>query len=294
MTPPSMPLAREHLLEDYIASASQIVSLPASAPASKNKSSTHLPPTDEHNQPKPHLLGAIYIETDRSLPSLSPNSPPETRYIHPLAEIAFLRSLITSSPPTQSPLLLALIPWAPIDEGAAGIERYMALARQVAGEETWAKVVGFRFLVQGMREHGVFEEKVRSEAWTEGLRWLGREGRGWRVQRQGDGEKEKEKERGFVFEVGVDQRQGGTWQLDEFAKCVGRVRAMEDEDGVIGGEEEGRTVFVLSKWQRSSFLADFLVPFWTHLIHSGISPSFPAHSDILTPYHTHKPRFQIN
>lgn len=169
----------------------------------------------------------------------------------------------------------------------------MALARQVAGAETWAKVAGFRFLVQGMRERGVFEEKVRSQAWMEGLRWLGREGRGWRVQRQGGGGM-KEKERGFVFEVGVDQRQGGTWQLDEFAKCVGRVRAMEDEDGVIGGEEEGRTVFVLSKWQRSSFLADFLVPFWTHLIHSGISPSFPAHSDILTPYHTHKPRFQIN
>jgi len=49
-----------------------------------------------------------------------------------------------------------------------------------------------------------------------------------------------------VFEVGVDQRQGGTWQLDEFAKCVERVRGMEDEDGVIGGGE-GRTVFVLSK-----------------------------------------------
>lgn len=254
MTPQSMPLAREHLLHSYVAAASQIVSMPSSqhleihaeashvkTTESRSTASSVIPASEEHireQQTQPHLLGVVYVETDRALLDTK-SEHPEERYTHPLQEIVFLRNLITSSPHS---LVLAIIPWAPIDEGPTGLLHYLALAKQTAGDETWSKVVGFRYLVQGMREQGVFEAKVRSQAWMDGLRWLAKEGSKWRTQRQ---EAEKKKKRGFVFEVGVDQRQGGTWQLDEFAECIERLRRMEDEDGV---DDEGeRTSFVLSK-----------------------------------------------
>lgn len=213
------------------------------------------------------LLGMIYIETDRRL--LSPSLASEAgdtpayprRYTHPLAELSYLRHLIeaessttittSTSPPT--PRLLGLVPWAPIDEGPAALETYMKLAREVTGEATWARIVGWRFLVQGLRSEGPFGDVMGSEEWIEGLRWLGVEGRTWRGSNV-RGRDWEEKRRGFTFDVGVDQHGAGTWQLEGFAECIERVKALEDEDAKEYGDKMARTVFVLSK---SSYLALF-------------------------------------
>jgi len=107
--------------------------------------------------------------------------------------------------------------------------------------------------VQGLRSEGPFGDVVGSEQWIEGLRWLGVEGRTWRGSNV-RGRDWEEKRRGFTFDVGVDQHGAGTWQLEGFAECIERVKALEDEDAKEYGDKMARTVFVLSK---SSYLALF-------------------------------------
>jgi len=253
MTPPDMPLARKFEMEEYVEAFAGSVNLKSGHPAlaSEQKQVVKV-----KGQGRSKLLGLIYIETDRRL--LSPHTASElgdtppypSRWTHPLAEIAYLRSLIEAElssriPPT--PRLLGLVPWAPIDEGSAALEKYMTLARSVAGEETWARIVGWRFLVQGLRSEGPFGDVVGSEKWLDGLRWLGRQGRLWRGCGDAASGEAGKKSRGFTFDVGVDQHGAGTWQLEGFVACIENVRALEDEDSDRDVSQVARTVFVLSK-----------------------------------------------
>jgi len=255
MTPPDMPLARKFEMEEYVGALAGSVDFESGHPAPESEQKQVV---KVKGQGRPKLLGLIYIETDRRL--LSPHAASElgdtppypSRWTHPLAEIAYLRSLIEAElssrrPPT--PRLLGLVPWAPIDESPAALERYMTIARESAGEATWARIVGWRFLVQGLREVGAFGDVVGSEKWVQGLGWLGREGRTLRGQNkdeEGSGEGQRRK-RGFTFDVGVDQRGGGTWQLEGFAACIEKIRALEDGNSDRDVGQVARTVFVLSK-----------------------------------------------
>ena len=100
---------------------------------------------------------------------------------------------------------LALVPWAPLPSGAEVMERYLAKAEEVAGAETWAKVKGFRFLVQAL-PHGT----MLTEDFIESLKLLGR--------------------KGYVFEVGVDQHKRGKKQLEELVEMIDRAHDGVEED----------------------------------------------------------------
>lgn len=110
-------------------------------------------------------------------------------------------------------LCLAIIPWAPVPSGVEGLERYIKLVEEEAGE-AWGKVKGFRYLVQD-KPRGT----MVGAGFIESLKWLGR--------------------KGFVFDLGVDQRQGGRWQLEEAVEMV----RMAHE----GVEEGEKVVFIISK-----------------------------------------------
>lgn len=178
---PDGPLTRQYSLSDYFASTTS-----QSSPSSRSS-------------PPPPLLGAIHIETDRTL------HPPPHPHAQPLAELSHLRHLITgSTTPPSGPganTLWGLVPWAPLDATPSELRAYLAEAERVAGPETWARVVGWRFLVQGVRDEGAFGAVM--EAWVEGLREVA--GRGW------------------AFDVGVDARGVGVWQVERVVESLGKV-----------------------------------------------------------------------
>lgn len=216
MTPATHPLARRHSIAEYRACTSS---------------------------PPPAF---VYIETDRSLPSPTPPLPAplpapgstaawaalerelETWAAQPVAELRFLRRVVAGAPderadegfaPADSALLAGVVAWAPLRVPAAVFRLYLRLAERIVGREAWGRVVGFRCLLQGMREEGEMRGVALGEAWVGNLVGLGsgRGGRGW------------------AFDVGVDSRSGGVWQVEVAAEMVERVRV----DG-------GRTVFVVS------------------------------------------------
>lgn len=211
--PPSHPLHAQHSIDQYLASTSP--SLSSSTP-----------------NPDPSLHGFIFIEADRKS-SLHPTSPSSSTpnqedqtsgWTHPLSELTFASRIRHGTPlpneshfhsRTQAPLLLGIVPWAPIPLGAAGMTSYVSRARATVGAEAWGLVKGFRYLVQDKRRG-----TMGMEGFVEGVRWCGREG--------------------FVFELGVDVRGGGLWQLEEGVGFLGRVYA-----GLEGGREGERVVVVI-------------------------------------------------
>ena len=191
--PPTHPLHAQHSMTEYHAATSS-----------------------------PPVAGFVLIEADRATtPTASPTEE-DSAWTGPLAELAFMRRLATGQPlpgeghvPADAALCLGLVPWAPLPLGAAGLERYLARAEEEVGAEVWAKVKGFRYLLQD-KPAGT----GLGEGFVEGLRVLGR--------------------RGYVFDVGVDQHRRGRAQLEELVEVIDRAH-----DGVEEGE---KVVFILSEW----------------------------------------------
>lgn len=85
-------------------------------------------------------------------------------------------------------------------------------------DAVWKKVRGVRYLVQDKQAGTMLEQQF-----VDGLKWLGAEG--------------------FTFDLGVDARQGGLWQLREAVEMMGRVY------------EDAEVTFVISMFLSLFFLA---------------------------------------
>ncbi|KAF2140078.1 uncharacterized protein K452DRAFT_274763 [Aplosporella prunicola CBS 121167] len=218
---PGMPLAKQYSLENYFVASG------ASRPSARSTTTSTSP-----------VVGAVYIETDRTLghwpDSSSTSSGGEldvdallARCAQPLAELRWLRRLVEGTPaagadegfaPGDGEMLLGLVPWAPVDAGADGMRAYLREAEQTVGPTAWARVRGVRFLLQSLESEEALQTLVESEAWVEGLKECGR--------------------RGLCFDVGVDVRGKGVWQLEQAVEMMERVNE---------GVPEGETVrFVLN------------------------------------------------
>ncbi|KAF4545628.1 Amidohydrolase [Lasiodiplodia theobromae] len=167
----------------------------------------------------PRVRGAVYVETDRTLAN-DAKADILVRAAQPLEELRWLRRLVTGTPapgegfaPGDGAVLWGLVPWIPVDVGLADLRAYLAAAEEAAGPEAWARVVGWRFLVQGIKDEEAFGRVVGG--WTEALREVGR--------------------RGWCFDVGVDARSGGVWQVERAVEACERVN--DGGDGVREGEE---------------------------------------------------------
>ncbi|KAK3945884.1 putative amidohydrolase family protein [Diplogelasinospora grovesii] len=159
------------------------------------------------------VQGFVFLEADRKNDS-------SQSWTGPLAEIAWLRRIATGQPregeghtAEDAKLCLGIIPWAPMNLGAAKLEEYLAQAEKEAGPETWKKVKGFRYLLQD-KPNGT----ALSDDFIDGLRLLGK--------------------KGFVFDVGIDQHRRGRVQLEEVVEMIDRAH-----DGV---PEEEKVVFILN------------------------------------------------
>ncbi|KAF2493611.1 hypothetical protein BU16DRAFT_551406 [Lophium mytilinum] len=192
----------------------------------------------------------IYVETDRALPTPSPpiessaaafsiRRALEKWAAEPLEELRFLRRIIEGKPQGEGDgfqagdgdKMAGIVAFAPLHLTPRMFDIYLLLAKEVAGPETWSRVVGFRYLLQGMRDQREFSKFVWEESWLSNLVGLGKVGTG-----PGN--------RGWTFDVGVDMRSGGVWQLEKAAEMVERVRKIEAAD--VGNGGRGSVRFVLN------------------------------------------------
>ncbi|OQO11909.1 hypothetical protein B0A48_03636 [Cryoendolithus antarcticus] len=193
-----MPLAKPHLLSDYFH-------------ATKNPSQTQ-------------IEGVVYIETDRAL--LTPTSDLSTWAAEAIKETTFLRSIVEGHyGPEANSKLLGIVLWAPMDQPTATLLEWLKLAEQTAGLETWRRVKGFRFLLQGLREEAKFGEVVLNGPFVENLEILG--------------------QRGFSLDIGVDQHSSGVWQLEIVEQAMRRAH-----EGVEAGE---KVIFIVNHLCKPDF-----------------------------------------
>jgi L-rhamnono-1,4-lactonase len=173
------------------------------------------------------LAGFVYIETDRTIIQDS-DGDVAAWGAEPLRELAFLRRIVEGNPErdegfdeAQSYLLRGIVAWAPLERSLHDFLRYMSTAKETAGEKTWNRIKGFRFLMQGIRDKEAFGRLLdpKSSSFIILLKFLG--------------------SRSLSFDVGVDQRQGGVWQLELFADAI--------EQTHKGVAPEDKTIFILSK-----------------------------------------------
>nr|OQO16914.1 hypothetical protein B0A51_16055 [Rachicladosporium sp. CCFEE 5018] len=187
---PGMPLAKPHLLSNYLL-------------ATQDKTVT--------TARNPTVEGVVYVETDRAL--LPPTSDLTSWAAEALKEITFLLSIVSGDyGPEANTKLLGIVLWAPMDQPTSTILEWLELAEQTAGSETWKRVKGFRFLLQGLREEAKFREVVLDGPFVKNLKILGR--------------------RGFSFDLGVDQHSSGAWQLEIVEQAMRRAH-----EGVEEGEK---------------------------------------------------------
>ena len=167
--------------------------------------------------------GFIFIETDRTN-----HLDSDKGWEYPLAEVDWISRVAAGTPKPgeghtaeHAQLCLAIIPWAPIPLGSEHLCKYVEQVKARAGS-SGKLIKGFRYLVQDKREG-----TMTQPGFIDSLRWLG--------------------EHGYTFDLGVDQRSGGDWQLSE---AVDMIR--EAHDGV---EEEKKVTIVISKGYSSNFMS---------------------------------------
>ena len=157
-----------------------------------------------------NLVGFVFVETDRK------SSLSETEWTHPLQEIEFLRRIKSGTPiegeghaAEDSRLLLGAVAWAPVAADELTLQKYL---EQTQAEPDFrlkgGLVRGFRYLLQNKPNGHMLD----TEMWT-GLLMLEQAGC-------------------KTFDLGVDFRQGGHWQLTEavqmlqkfYAKSTGKLK----------------------------------------------------------------------
>lgn len=158
-----------------------------------------------------NLRGFIFIESDR-VSSLSKDG-----WGHALEEVEFLTRVARGEPrepqnegfrAVDKGLVLGIVPWAPVPAGPDAMERYMNLAKERCGDENvWKKIKGVRYLVQD-KPSGM----MLQPSFIESLKWLGNNE--------------------LSFDLGVDARSGGIWQLREACEMLRLLRGSGRIDGM--------------------------------------------------------------
>ncbi|KAG9639385.1 hypothetical protein KCU64_g13421, partial [Aureobasidium melanogenum] len=156
--------------------------------------------------------GVIYVETDRRLQDPSSSSL-QTWAAEPIKELQFLRSIVEGAYGAEaSNLLQGIVAWAPVDQGPAVFSQWLDVAEKTTGSKTWERVKGFRFLLQAITDKTEFENLVLSNDFISILKSF------------------SQREKRFTFDVGIDQRSGGTWQLETFTKVLEKLYDNVPED----------------------------------------------------------------
>ena len=155
---------------------------------------------------KPFHRGFIFVETDCRY-----TDPPENpasaelakawKYV--LREYTYVYNISQYNEPqvTGEMPVRGIVPWAPVHLGPIMLDKYLELLNAIGGVvlEPATRMVnrkksmlkGFRYLLQDKPRGTMLKEEF-----IKGLRWISK--------------------KGLIFEVGVDTRSTGLWQLEEF------------------------------------------------------------------------------
>ncbi|RPA89426.1 hypothetical protein L873DRAFT_1839237 [Choiromyces venosus 120613-1] len=142
-------------------------------------------------------LGFVFVETDRKC-----HLNDDSGWKSPLEEFAFVYNAGMGKDPRYQDVagsVLGIVPWAPIPSGRAVMGRYLDAIRGIA-EEGGGKIKllkGFRYILQ-FCEPGTGLKKE----FIEGLKLMGEEG--------------------YIFELMVDTRSMGVWQLGKHWRRYGK------------------------------------------------------------------------
>ncbi|KAF4155358.1 hypothetical protein CNMCM6069_008087 [Aspergillus lentulus] len=188
---PNNPLGSQHSVDEYRAATAAV-------------------PTSPHAAHDAYLRGFIFLETDR----ISSVEESGAGWSHALDEVSLLTRVALGKPisgeghrDVDRHLCLGIVPWAPVPGGPAALEKYLFLVKErTQTEEVWRKVCGVRYLVQD-KPSGV----MLSQGFLDGLKYLG--------------------SRRLTFDLGVDARQGGLWQLKEAVEMMKRIYEDVDDGG---------------------------------------------------------------
>ena len=139
-------------------------------------------------------------------------------------EVAWIRRVATGNPKDgeghekeDAKLCLAIVPWAPVPMGVEDMKKWVAEVKKVAGPEVFEKIRGFRYLVQDKPKGTML-----TKGFIEALRWMGKEG--------------------YAFDLGVDQKSGGRWQLEEAVEMM--------EKAHEGLEEKEKVTVIISEFSK--------------------------------------------
>ncbi|OAL47362.1 hypothetical protein IQ07DRAFT_573327 [Pyrenochaeta sp. DS3sAY3a] len=164
-------------------------------------------------------IGYVYVETDRTLgvvpkDSQSISSDEWIAYVQqPFEEIKYLRRIVEQNGtlednnPGNSHLLKGIVLWAPLQATPEAFSEYLKEAEREAGPIMWNRVKGFRFLLQSYNDRSALRELVFSENWLQNLIVLGRQG--------------------YTFDITVDTKRRGAWQLEIIAEMIQTLRSLE-------------------------------------------------------------------
>lgn len=139
-------------------------------------------------------LGFVFVETDRKCHLASDDAG----WAGPLAEFEFVNNVGTGRDARYRACagkVLAIIPWAPVPSGRVAMGRYRECLEERSADTRLLK--GFRYMLQS-HPRGT----MLCEPFVDSLRWMGEEG--------------------YVFELTVDCRGVGLWQLEESVEMLRR------------------------------------------------------------------------
>ena len=145
-----------------------------------------------------NLRGFVFIETDRKCHLGSDEGSRQ-----PLAEVEWMRRIADGIPrpeghlPKHARLCVVIVPWAPVPLGVEALSRYVEQVKSKAGNIS-NRTAGFRYLVQDKPHSTMLQPDF-----VEGLRCFG--------------------EHGYVFDLGIEQRSAGLWQLEQAIEMIAKV-----------------------------------------------------------------------
>jgi len=160
------------------------------------------------------VKGVVFVEVDRNVNPLAEKV--EDWAWGPLKELRYLKQVVEGE---NGDLIRAIVPWAPVDRGIEGLNMYLKVAQREAGEKAWSRVKGFRFLLQGVTQKEDFKKLTDRDDFIDVLREFG--------------------DREWAFDLGIDQRRVGNWQLEEAIDIIERTHR--------GKPKQKKVTFILSK-----------------------------------------------
>ncbi|KAF8418939.1 hypothetical protein EV426DRAFT_539012 [Tirmania nivea] len=159
---------------------------------------------------KPYHRGFVFVETDcryTDPPEHASTTDLSKAWEHVLEEYSYVYhiSQFDEAPITGRIPVRGIVPWAPVHLGPAMLDRYLELLNVIGGvtlEAHTGRVKQRKSMLKGFRQ--LLQNKPRgtmlTDEFVEGLKWIGK--------------------KGLIFEVGVDTRGTGLWQLEELVALL--------------------------------------------------------------------------